>query len=317
MTTSTVIIGLAPMAGFTDWPMRVISCNHGANYVCTEMVSAMGLMCAKESNSTYQQLVAVHEGEHNTACQLFGRDPIVMGEAAQRITALNRFTSIDINMGCPARKIVSNGDGSALLKTPELAYRIMESVKLNTTLPVTLKTRLGYDAEHMNAIELAKAAESLSFKWVCFHGRTREQQYSGVADHHAIAELRTQLNIPVLANGDVYSAEDALRILAITGASGLLIGRGAMGNPWLFGQIKQALAGEVASVVSSEERLNTAITHLRFMIDYKGEQRGIIEMRKHLSHYIAGFRGATALRRQINQADTSESLLAILQEACS
>ncbi len=313
MTTPRVC--LAPMAGITDWPLRVLCYRMGADYTCSEMVSAMGYMCAKPNNPAYQLLLATHPEETNTACQIFGKDPVVMAEATARITELSRFTSIDINMGCPARKITSGGEGSALHRTPDIAYRVMEAVKKSTHLPVTLKTRLGYDQESMNALPLAKMAESLGFSWVCFHGRTREQQYSGVADYEAIAELKAQLSLPVIANGDVFQGADAKRILAETNGDGLMIGRGSMGNPWLFREAKEALEGRQISPVTKQERLQTALLHAQWMVSYKGERFGIVEMRKHLSHYVAGLRGATALRREMNTMTDLESLTKQLHQA--
>ena len=308
------VLSLAPMAGITDWPLRVLCYRMGADYACSEMVSAIGYMCAKPGNRVYSQLLRVHPEETNTACQLFGKDPVVMGEAARRITELGLFTSLDINMGCPARKVTSIGEGSAMLLTPDLAYKVMEAVKNNTHLPVTVKTRLGYDASSMNAIELGKAAQSLGLEWICFHGRTREQQYSGTADYESIGRLRSELSIPVIANGDVFEPEDAKRILQVTGAAGLMIGRGAMGNPWLFRGARQALAGEEVAAPSRRERLDTALLHLEWMVEYKGETQGVLEMRKHLGHYFAGMRGATALRRQMNTLKTYEELRKLLRE---
>ncbi|MEG2603411.1 MAG: tRNA-dihydrouridine synthase family protein, partial [Clostridia bacterium] len=259
------VLCLAPMAGITDWTLRVLCYRMGADYACTEMVSAMGLMCAKPDNRVYRQLLAVHPEEYNTACQLFGRDPVVMGEAAARVSELHRFTSLDINMGCPARKVVSGQEGSALLLDPPRAARIMEAVKRSTALPVTVKTRLGYDADSMNAIELGRAAQSIGLRWLCVHGRTRQQQYAGEADHEAIARLKAQLRIPVIANGDLFHAEDAPRMLAQTGCDGLMIGRGAMGNPWLFRTARQALAGEAIVPETLEERIQTALLHAKWM----------------------------------------------------
>ncbi len=312
MPDVTNVVGLAPMAGMTDWPMRVLCYRMGANYACSEMVSAMGLMCAKPGNMVYRHLLEVHPEETNTACQLFGRDPQVMAEAAQRVTALNRFASIDINMGCPARKVVHSGEGSALLLKPDLAYRIMEAVRNSTHLPVTVKTRLGYDEDSMNAVELGKAAQSLGLKWLCVHGRTRQQQYSGKADYAAIARIREQLAIPVLANGDLFTGTDAQRIVSETGCTGFMIGRGAMGNPWLFRDSLAALQGSEPLPVSLDERVETALLHARWMVDYKGERLGVMEMRKHIGHYIGGLRGATALRRELNMAKTLDELNQLL-----
>ena len=312
MTQTPNVFGLAPMAGMTDWPMRVLCYRMGANYACSEMVSAMGLMCAKPGNMVYRHLLEVHPEETNTACQLFGRDPSVMAEATQRVTALNRFQSIDINMGCPARKVVHSGEGSALLLKPDLAYKIMEAVKNSTHLPVTVKTRLGYDEDSMNAVELGKAAQSLGLKWLCIHGRTRQQQYSGKADYAAIARVRERLTIPVIANGDIFTAGDAVRILAQTGCDSLMIGRGAMGNPWLFRESLAAIVGSEAEPVSLQEWVDTALMHARWMVDFKGERLGVMEMRKHIGHYIGGLRGATALRRELNMAKSLDELNSLL-----
>ena len=235
-----------------------------------------------------------------------------MAEATQRVTALNRFQSIDINMGCPARKVVHSGEGSALLLKPDLAYRIMEAVKNSTHLPVTVKTRLGYDEDSMNAVELGRAAQSLGLKWLCIHGRTRQQQYSGKADYAAIARVREQLTIPVIANGDIFTAGDAVRILAQTGCDSLMIGRGAMGNPWLFRESLAAISGSEAEPVSLQERVDTALVHARWMVDFKGERLGVMEMRKHIGHYIGGLRGATALRRELNMAKSLDELNSLL-----
>lgn len=297
---STAFLGLAPMAGLTDWPLRVLCYRMGAQYACTEMVSALGLMYAKPGNPTYRQLLYVHPEERNTACQIFGSDPSAMGEAAARLTELGRFTMIDINMGCPARKVVGGGDGSALLRTPDLAARVMEAVKTHTTLPCTLKTRLGFDAHSMNALVLCEAAQALGFRWAAIHGRTREQQYGGAADYAAIARIKSSLRMPVLANGDVFTPEDAVRILRQTGADGALIARGALGNPWLFRAAQEALNGCSPTPEPIRQRLCTALTHARWMAEYKGERLGMLEMRKHIGHYISGIRGATAIRREVN-----------------
>jgi len=312
-TQNRNVLCVAPMAGITDWPMRVLCYRMGADYACSEMVSAIGYMCAKPRNDTYRRLLEVHPEEYNTACQLFGRDPVVMAEAAQRVTELGRFTSLDINMGCPARKVVSVGEGSALLLDPEKAYRLMEAVKNHTCLPVTVKTRLGYDSDSMNAIELGKAAQSLGLKWICFHGRTRAQQYSGTADYAAIGELKAQLSIPVIANGDVFTPEDAVRIQQETGADGVMIGRGCMGNPWLFRTARQALEGKPVVRETLVERIETAMLQAEWMVQFKGERLGVVEMRKHVGHYISGLRGATAIRREVNFMTTLEEMRRLLE----
>ncbi|MCL1854131.1 MAG: tRNA dihydrouridine synthase DusB [Clostridia bacterium] len=311
--TTRATLGLAPMAGITDWPMRLLSYRMGAGYACTEMVSAVGYLCAKPGNPAYARLLEVHPQEPGTACQLFGKDPAAMGEAAARITALGRFTSLDINMGCPARKVTSSGEGSALLKNPDLAFRIMEAVKANTYLPVTLKTRLGFDRESLHAALLAQAAAGLGFQWICVHGRTREQGYGGRADYRAIRAIREAASLPVIANGDVFTPGDAVRILAETGCPGLMIGRGAMGNPALFRAARQALDGLPVSPPSPGERIRLAIRHIELMAGFKGETLGVLEMRKHLGHYVSGLQGAASIRRALNQARSAAQQTALLQ----
>ncbi len=313
MSNAEPLLGLAPMAGVTDQPMRALCTRMGADYACTEMVSAVGWMCAKPDNPAYRLLLDTGPGEPNTAVQLFGKDPVVMAEAAARACELGRFTSVDINMGCPVRKVAAAGEGAALMRTPELAARIMEAVKKNSVLPVTVKMRLGFDADSLNALELARAAEALGLRWVCIHGRTRTQMYAGRADYEAIAAVARQVRIPVIANGDVFAPADAVRALEITGCAGLLIGRGAMGNPWLFRQAKAALRGEPAPETSPAERLATALEHIDRMVAFKGERLAVAEMRTHIGHYIAGVRGASALRRVLNTASTAEGQKTLLK----
>ncbi len=312
-TPTTPVVCLAPMAGITDWPMRLLCIREGADYACSEMVSAIGLMCAKPGNDTYRRLLETHPEETNTACQLFGKAPSVMGEAAAKATALGRIASLDINMGCPARKVVGSGEGSALLLEPQRARRIMEAVKQNTHLPVTLKTRLGFDEQSMNALELALCAQELGFAWVAVHGRTRQQQYAGHADWAALGRLKRELRIPLIANGDVFSPDDAVRMLRETGADGVMIGRGAMGDPWLFGNVKRALRGEATKPVTLEQRIDTALMQAQWMVAFKGERLGVVEMRKHIGHYISGLRGAANIRREVNQAVTLPQLCTLME----
>ena len=307
------LLGLAPMAGDTDMPMRVLCYRMGANYACTEMVSAVGWMCAKRDNPAYQLLLETAPEEFNTAVQLFGKDPVLMAEAAHRACELGRFTSLDINMGCPARKVTSSGEGSALMKTPELAVKLMEAVKTHSYLPVTVKMRLGYDAESLNALALTQAAEALGLKWVCIHGRTRQQMFSGQADYVAIAAIKRQVGIPVLVNGDIATPKTAAEALAQTACDGLMIGRGAMGNPWLFRGARQAIAQQPVTRVTRAERLETALWHIDHMMAFKGERLGVAEMRTHIGHYISGLRGASAMRRALNTAKTAQEQKALLQ----
>lgn len=299
------ILGIAPMAGLTDQTMRALCYRMGANYACTEMVSVIGWMHAKDNNPVYRLLLAVAPEETNTAVQIFGKDPVLMSEAAARATQFRRFQSIDINMGCPVRKVVSTGEGSGLMKTPELAVRIMEAVKAATDLPVTVKMRLGFDAQNLSALELVRAAQALSLRWVCIHGRTRAQMFAGQADREAVADIRRQVRIPVLYNGDIDSAETAVAALSQTGCSGLLVGRGAMGNPWLFREIQAALDGRKAQPVTPRERLMLIEEHIDRTAAFKGERLAVLQMRTHIGHYIRGLPGAADVRRRLHAITTT------------
>jgi len=292
---------------------RALCCRMGANYACTEMISAVGWMHAKDDNPVYHRLLSLAPEETNTAVQLFGKDPAVLKEAAARATDMRRFTSIDINMGCPARKVTSTGEGSALLKRPDIAVRVMEAVKAGTALPVTVKMRLGYDDNSRNALELTKAAEAIGLRWVCVHGRTREQMFSGQADRAAVAEIKRQVGIPVLFNGDIFSAEDALSALADTGCDGILIGRGAMGNPWLFREIADAMRGEEIRRPGNAERLKLIGEHIDRMVVFKGERLAMLQMRTHIGHYIRGLPGAAEIRRRLNAIPTTQGQKELLR----
>ena len=299
------VIGAAPMAGLSDRIFRALCYRMGANYACTEMISAVGWMHAKDDSPVYHYLLSTAPEEVNTAVQLFGKDPGLLMEAAVRATELRRFTSIDINMGCPARKVTSSGEGSALLQTPDLAIRLMEAVKKGTHLPVTVKMRLGYDEKSLNALTLTQAAEQIGLQWVCIHGRTREQMFSGKADRAAVADIKSKVRIPVLYNGDINAAEDAVAALSQTGCDGILIGRGAMGNPWLFGQIADALAGKPVQLPGNAERLALMEEHIDRMAAFKGEKLAMLQMRTHIGHYIRGLHGAAEIRRQLNTIPTT------------
>ena len=314
-TNARNVLCLAPMAGVTDWPLRVLCYRMGADYACSEMVSAIGFMCAKPGNDTYRRLLTVHPEEPNTACQLFGKDETVMAEAAARITEMNRYKSIDINMGCPARKVVSGGEGSALLLDPDKAYRLMAAVQSHTTLPVTVKTRLGYDEDSMNAIELGRAAQSLGFQWICFHGRTRQQQYSGTADYAAIARLKEQLTIPVIANGDVFAPEEAVRIQRETGADGIMIGRATFGDPWIFQQVSAALAGqEVPERPILKDRIAVAVKQFELSEQDHGEHIACLEARKHFAWYLRGVRNASYYKKEITSMNKMEDIYRIAKD---
>lgn len=314
MIDPSPILALAPMAGITDWPMRLLCAEQGCNYTTTEMVSAMGYLTAPDSLYVYQYLLAVHHDEPRPAVQLFGHHPDLMGQAAQRLSELGRFSAIDINMGCPARKVTGSGSGSALMRDLPLCAQIITAVRKSTVLPVTVKMRLGWDDDHLCAPELAHIAQECGADLLTVHGRTREQQYAGQADWQAVARVKQAVRIPVLLNGDIISADSALRALRETGCDGLAIGRGALGNPFLFAQIRAALAGQPVVYPTFEQVVETAIRHGEMMRAWKQEHAAVTEMRKHMCWYIHGRRGAARLRTQLTALDNLDDVYALLRQ---
>lgn len=295
---------LAPMAGVTDAPFRLLCFEQGCDAAVTEMVSAPGLLYSPSERFAYKQLLAVLPGEGEVIAQLFGHDARQMGDAARMLTDMGLFCGIDINMGCPAHKVTGGGSGSALMKTPALAEQIIKSTALATYLPVTVKMRIGWDDAHINAVEMARIAQDAGARALTVHGRTRAQQYAGRADRAAIARVKQAVRIPVYANGDIYTAQDALDMLNETGCDGVAVARGAMGNPWLFAQIKQALAGQSVTTPSAREVVDTALRHAEMMCALKTEPYAMREMRKHFAWYTTGRRNAASLRRQLNAVQT-------------
>lgn len=289
---------LAPMAGVSDLAFRIICDRFGAGLSYTEMVSAKALSFADKKTNTLMQTDALP-----TAVQLFGSDADIMAAAVPEVEKHGLFT--DINMGCPAPKIAGNGEGSALMRDLNKAERIIGQVCDKATKPVTVKMRSGWDSEHINAVELAKIAEKCGASAITVHGRTREQYYSGKADRNIIRNVANAVSIPVIANGDIFSAEDAKSMLAETGAAAVMIGRGSQGNPWIFRQILEYFeSGRVETNPTPEERIKMAIEHITLLCELKGEYRGIREARKHASWYIKGIKGAAQLRNSINSATT-------------
>lgn len=293
---------LAPMAGVTDAAFRAICREQGAGLTVTEMVSSMALM---HQDKKSLQIMALAPGESPAAVQIFGSDPDCMGDAASKVCELSSCELIDINMGCPMGKIVSAGDGCALMKNPELAEKIIRSVVKSSDRPVTVKFRKGYDSGSVNAVEFAKMCEEAGASAVTVHGRTRQQMFSGRADWDIIRAVREAVKIPVIANGDVLSADDAVRILKYTGADAAMIGRGAQGDPWIFARAKAALEGrEVPEIPAYSERIRTAERQIRMASGYLGERSACLEARKQLAWYTHGMPMAAYFRNQIMSVET-------------
>ena len=286
-------IFLAPMAGITDKPFRTICRRFGAGLVYSEMISAKGLYYKDKKTAELMDM----SGEAPCAIQIFGSDPEIMAEIIPKVMEYEPDI-IDINMGCPAPKIVNNGDGSALMKTPELMGRIMRAVSDVSPVPVTAKIRKGWEED--NSLECARILEENGAAAVAVHGRTRREFYSGRADWEVVKTIKKELSIPVIGNGDIFCAQDAERMFKYTGCDAVMVARGAQGNPWLFAQIHELLEdGEVITAPSPEDKLRTALEHVEMLIADKGESRGIKEARKHLAWYIKGMRGASHLKTEI------------------
>ena len=301
---------LAPMAGVTDLPFRLLCSEQGAGLCGMEMVSAKAIMYG---NKNTEGLLAVHPQEGPVSLQLFGSDPKIVSEMARRMEE-RPFAVLDLNMGCPVPKIVNSGEGSALMREPELAGKIIAATVKAIKKPVTVKIRKGFDEAHVNAVEIAKIAEDAGAAAVAVHGRTREQFYSGEADWEIIARVKEAVKIPVIGNGDVTDGESAKRLLVQTGCDGVMIGRAARGNPWLFGQIAAWLEdGRVLPAPPMEEKKKMILRHAALQLEIKGEYTGVREMRKHLSWYTAGLPGSARLRGSVNQAESFEEIRRLVE----
>ena len=300
---------LAPMAGVTDMPYRILCREQGAGLVCMEMVSAKAILY---KNRNTKALLEVEERERPVSVQLFGSDPEIMADIAKLIEP-GPFDIIDVNMGCPVPKIVNNGEGSAMMKNPKLAEAVLGAMVKAVKKPVTVKFRKGFTDSDVNAVEFAKMAESCGVAAVAVHGRTREQYYSGKADWDIIRRVKEAVKIPVIGNGDVFTPEDAGRLLEETGCDGIMVARGTKGNPWIFHRINHYLeTGEVLPGPSVQGIREMILRHSRMLADYKGERVAMREMRSHMAWYTSGLAHSASIRREINSVETMEGLTDLL-----
>lgn len=305
-------IALAPMAGVTDLPFRILCKEMGCGLLYTEMVSAKAILY---KNKNTEPLLETNKDEGPIAVQLFGSDPEIMGNMAKKISEERSFDIIDINMGCPVPKIVNNHEGSYLMKEPELVGKIISNIVSKVDKPVTVKIRKGFDEKHVNAVEIAKIAEANGASAIAVHGRTREQYYSGEADYGVIAEVKRAVDIPVIGNGDIRGVEDAKRMYEITGCDGIMIGRAARGNPWIFESISRFFEnGTVNEPPETEEIKKMILRHAKLLIKYKGEYTGIREMRKHVAWYTTGMPHSSTIRNLVNQTESFEELEKLIND---
>ncbi len=297
---------LAPMAGVTDLPFRLICKEHGCGLLYTEMINAKALCFDDEKT---KKMLNINQAEFPVAVQIFGSEAEYMAKAAE---ILNDYPNeiLDINMGCPAPKVVKNGDGSALMKNPELARRVLEAVVSKSKKPVSLKIRKGWDEDSINALEIAKIAEESGVSAITIHGRTREQYYSGKADWDIIKTIKEEVKIPVIGNGDVASVEDAIKIKEHTKCDAIMIGRGAQGNPWIFERVNHYIKnGEILPMPTKEEKIDVAIKHINLAVKEDGEYVAVREMRKHIGWYLKGMKHSAKFRDEINRMESVDEVI--------